>query len=105
VRDQALADAERRVLELTQLFEKLELSLEARRGENDNQAPNPKPIAPRPVAPRPVAPRPTAPRPVAPIPVAGERADPEQAGHEVRLWRRELDTDDWLLAGPARRQA
>ena len=100
LRDQALADAERRVLELTQLFEKLELSLEARRGENDNQAPNPKPIAPRPVAPRP-----TAPRPVAPRPVAGERADPEQAGHEVRLWRRELDTDDWLLAGPARRQA
>jgi hypothetical protein len=100
LRDQALADAERRVLELTQLFEKLELSLEARRGENDNQAPNPRPVAPRPIAPRPIAPG-----PVAPKPVAGERADPEQAGCEVRLWRRELDTDDWLLAGPARRQA
>jgi chromosome segregation ATPase len=72
VRDKALADAERRILVLTQLFEKLELSLEARKGENDNQAPNPKPAA-------------------------GERADVEQAGREFRLWRRELDTDDWLL--------
>ncbi len=41
-RDQALADAEQRILVLTQLFEKLELSLEARKGENDNQDPNPK---------------------------------------------------------------
>jgi chromosome segregation ATPase len=72
VRDKALADAEQRILVLTQLFEKLELSLEARKGENDNQAPNPKPVA-------------------------GERADVEQAGREFRLWRRELDTDDWLL--------
>jgi chromosome segregation ATPase len=77
VRDQALADAEQRILELTQLFEKLELSLEARNGENDNQARNPKPGA-------------------------GERADLEQAGRELRLWRRELDTDDWLLGRPAK---
>jgi hypothetical protein len=48
------------------------MSLEARNGENDNRAPNPKPAA-------------------------GERADLEQAGGEFRLWRRELDTDDWLL--------
>ena len=72
LRDKALADAEQRILVLTQLFEKLELSLEARNGENDNRAPNPKPAA-------------------------GERADLEQAGGEFRLWRRELDTDDWLL--------
>ena len=79
-RDKALADAEQRILVLTQLFEKLELSLEARTGENDNQAPNPKPGV-------------------------GEGADLEQAGRELRQWRRELDTDDWLLDGPARQKA
>jgi chromosome segregation ATPase len=77
-RDKALAEAELRILVLTELFEKLELRLDGGNGENDNRNPNPKPVA-------------------------AKRADLQEAGRELRLWRRELDTDDWLLAGPARR--
>ncbi len=76
-RDKALADAEQRIFILTELFEKLELSLDAGKGENDNQAPDPKPGA-------------------------NEPTDMPEAGREVRVWRRELDTDDWLLAKPAK---
>ena len=92
-RDKALVDAERRILALTELFEKLELSLEGNKGQNDNQVSAGKNLKqvlkqnPR------------------PKPRRNERVDPQEAEPEVRLWRRELDTDDWLLAGPAKRTA
>jgi DNA repair exonuclease SbcCD ATPase subunit len=82
-RDQALADAEHRISVLTELFEKLELSLDA--GKSETAGPdihlaiNPQP------------------RPREAVPV-------KKPGRQSQLWQRALDTDDWLLAGAAARQ-
>lgn len=84
-RDKALADAERRILALTGLFEKLELSLEGGKSENDNLLRRGPAIKPKP-------------RPV-------QRTDSPQAAGELRLWRRELDTDEWLLDRPVKQTA
>jgi hypothetical protein len=84
-RDQALADAEQRIVALTGLFEKLELSLEGEKGQNDNQIPGTRSPERK--------------------PRASERTAPPKAEPELRLWRRELDTDDWLLHRPARQTA
>ncbi len=82
-RDQALADAERRISVLTDLFEKLELSLETGKTEAASRdiqlAINPQPP----------------PREAAPV---------KKPGRQSQLWQRALDTDDWLLGGPAARQ-
>jgi DNA repair exonuclease SbcCD ATPase subunit len=82
-RDQALADAERRISVLTELFEKLELSLDAGKTETVSRdihlAINPQ------------------------LPLR-ESAPVRKPGRQSQLWQRALDTDDWLLAGPAARR-
>ena len=78
-RDQALADAEQRISILTELFEKLELSLETGKTEAASQdihlAINPR-------------------QPLK------ESAPAQNPSRQSKLWQRALDTDDWLLAGP-----
>jgi DNA repair exonuclease SbcCD ATPase subunit len=82
-RDQALADAERRISVLTELFEKLELSLETGQTE-------------------------TASRDILLAinlqPPDNKSAPAQKPSRQSNLWQRALDTDDWLLGGPAARQ-
>jgi hypothetical protein len=82
-RDQALADAEHRISVLTELFEKLELSLETGKTE----------AAGRDIR-----------LAINPPPPLKEAAAVQKPGRQSQLWQRALDTDDWLLAGPAARQ-
>lgn len=88
-RDKALAEAEQKILDLTALFEKIELRLDAPNGQR---------AAAREQQSRPVA----APKPRVAPRHADQPADAETAVPEIRLWRRQLDTDDWLLDGPVR---
>jgi DNA repair exonuclease SbcCD ATPase subunit len=82
-RDQALADAEHRISVLTDLFEKLELSLEAGKTETAGRDIH---LA------------------INPQPPLKESAPVKKPGRQSQLWQRALDTDDWLLAGAAARQ-
>jgi hypothetical protein len=81
-RDEALAEAERRVFALTELFEKLELSLDAGKTET----------ASRDIRPA-----------TNPPPSLKESVAVKKTGRQPQLWQRALDTDDWLLDGPAAR--
>jgi chromosome segregation ATPase len=89
-RDQALADAERRIFVLTELFEKLELRLESGKTEaiskEIHQALNPQWSSKEESA----ALRKTP----AKSPEAAQKND-----RPFQLWQRPLDTDDWLLDG------
>ena len=85
-RDKALAEAEQKIHDLTALFEKIELRLDApreqkRERENDFFA---------------------ATMPREPQRKADQRSNADAPVPEVRLWRRQLDTDDWLLDRPTR---
>jgi DNA repair exonuclease SbcCD ATPase subunit len=82
-RDQALADAERRISVLTELFEKLELSLETGKTETASRDIH---LA------------------INPQPPAKKSAPVQKPSRQAKLWQRALDTDDWLLAGPVARQ-
>jgi chromosome segregation ATPase len=89
-RDQALADAERRIFVLTELFEKLEFRLESGKTEavskEIHQALHPQP--PRMEEPAAVQ------KPSGKTPEAVQKT-----GRQFQLWQRALDTDDWLLDG------
>jgi hypothetical protein len=104
-RDKSLADAGQRLLVLTRLFEKLESSLEAGKVGNakpDLRIPGPVMNTLRKHIPRP---RPEE-RKASPKVGPQVRTQPQtrvqtqtetEVQPQVRLWRRELDTDDWLL--------
>lgn len=83
MRDKALAEAEQRISVLTELFEQLEFSLEAGKIETVSrqiqQAIDPQPVRKEPVV-------------------------AKNTGRQFQIWQRPLDTDDWLLAGPAKRK-
>jgi chromosome segregation ATPase len=88
-RDQALADAERRIFVLTELFEKLEFRLESGKTEavskEIRQVLDPQP-----------------PRKESTVAEKLPRKAPEvvqKTGRQFQLWQRALDTDDWLLDG------
>ncbi len=85
-RDKALADAEQKIHELTTLFEKIELRLDAPRELKRER--NDAPVA--------------AAGAREPQRKADQRANADATVPEVRLWRRQLDTDDWLLDRPTR---
>lgn len=90
-RDKALGEAEQKILGLTALFEKIELRLDAPRTLQDapkQQKSNPVAVAKSRVTP--------APRKI------DQPANADTPVPEIRLWRRQLDTDDWLLDGPVR---
>ena len=89
-RDQALADAERRIFVLTELFEKLEFRLELGKTEavskEIHQALH---LQPPPLE-----------EPAAVQKPSGKAAEAVQkTGRKFQLWQRALDTDDWLLDG------
>jgi hypothetical protein len=104
-RDKSLADAGQRLLVLTRLFEKLESSLEAGKAGNekpDLRIPGPVMNTLRKHMPRPRPDERKASPEVGPqvqIQVRTRvQTQPEtEVQPQVRLWRRELDTDDWLL--------
>jgi len=80
-RDQALAEAEHRISVLTELFEKLELSLETGKTEAASRDVH---LA------------------INSGPPLKASAPAQKPSRQSKLWQRALDTDDWLLAGPAR---
>ena len=82
-RDQALAEAEHRISVLTELFEKLELSLETGKTEAASRDVH---LA------------------INSGPPLKASAPAQKPSRQSKLWQRALDTDDWLLAGPAARQ-
>jgi DNA repair exonuclease SbcCD ATPase subunit len=114
-RDKSLADAGQRLLVLTKLFEKLESSLEAGKAESEKPdvripAPVMNTLRKHVARPRPderkaspevgleaqTQPQPKTPAKIQPKAQAQTQVQVE-AQPQVRLWRRELDTDDWLL--------
>jgi chromosome segregation ATPase len=110
VRDQALADVERRIFVLTELFEQLELNLETGKAEAVSQEIR-----------RSIAqntrrenqqdtrqdsrqhtqqdPRKAMHLGVNPKPPVKQPANAQKTGRQSQLWQRKLDTDDWLLDG------
>jgi chromosome segregation ATPase len=88
-RDQALADAERRIFVLTELFEKLEFRLESGKTEAVSQdiqrVLNTQPPRIETAAMQ---------KPSGKAPEAVQKT-----GRQFQLWQRALDTDDWLLDG------